>query len=116
MRSALRRAIRVPKKVGSLLVGCDRTDKQRLGQAKTSVVNRSGASLVSTHRRCIEQAMILRKLQSYEEIEVRVVRETSHADEAYGYGAALLSPDAEFWKQPCARALKKTRASLPLYQ
>lgn len=67
-------------------------------------------------QRRIEQALILRKLQSYEEIKVRVVREISHAEGACGYEAALRNPDAEFWREPCTRAFKKTRASLPLYQ
>lgn len=104
---ALRRTVRIPIEAGSLLVGFDSAGKQRLEQAKTSVVRRSGASLTSTHLRCVGQALILRQLQSYEEIEVRVVREISHAEGAYGYAAALLNPDAESWREPCTLAVKK---------
>ena len=59
------------------------------------------------HQRRIEQTLILRKLQSYEEIEVRVVREISHAKGACGYEAAHRNPDAEFWREPSTRAFKK---------
>lgn len=59
--------------------------------------------------RWIEQALILRKLQSYEEIDVRVVREISQAERTCGYEAALRNPDAEFWREPCTRALKNAR-------
>lgn len=93
----VRRSSRIPKEIAILLTGCDANGKQFIEEAKTVVLSRYGAGIVSKHKLVIEQELILVHMQSNKETDIRIVGQIGSADGSYTYGVAFLHPEVNFW-------------------
>ena len=94
---SVRRNGRISKEITILLLGSDREGKFFSEQTKTVVLSRHGAGIISQHKLTPEQEMIIRRLDTNKEAEVRVVGQIGRQSENYAYGLALLDPNIEFW-------------------
>jgi hypothetical protein len=93
----LRRSSRIPKEIRILLVGSDMEGKVFSEEARTVLLSRHGAGLVSGYKLSPEQELILRSLESNKEAEVRVVGQLGSVDGDYTYGVAFVDPNIDFW-------------------
>lgn len=93
----MRRSSRIPKEIPILLVGSDIEGKIFSEQAKTVLLSRHGAGIVSEYKLSAEQELILRSLESNKEAEVRVVGQLGSHGERYTYGVAFLNQNIDFW-------------------
>jgi hypothetical protein len=93
----VRRSSRVPKEIAILLVGSDIEGKVFSEQTKTVLLSRHGAGIVSRYKLSAEQELILRRLDTNKETEVRLVGQIGVEGEVYTYGAALLDSTNNFW-------------------
>jgi len=66
-------------------------------QAKTVLLSRHGAGIVSEYKLSPEQELILRSLESNKEAEVRVVGQLGSVGRSYTYGVAFLNQNIDFW-------------------
>jgi len=66
-------------------------------QAKTVLLSRHGAGLISEYKLSPEQELILRSLESNKEAEVRVVGQLGSVGGSYTYGVAFVDPNVDFW-------------------
>src|SRR5260370_422522 len=69
----MRRSGRIPKEIAILLVGSDLEGKVFSEQTKTVVLSRHGAGIVSQYKLVPEQELILRRLDTNSETEIRAV-------------------------------------------
>ncbi len=92
-----RRSTRIPKEIAILLVGSDMEGKMFSEQTKTVVLSRHGAGIVSQYALSAEQELILRRLDSNKEAEVRVVGNLGAQGKTYTYGVAFLNPETDLW-------------------
>ena len=65
--------------------------------AKTVLLSRHGAGIVSEYKLSPEQELILRSLETNKEAEVRVVGQLGSEGESYTYGVAFLNQNIDFW-------------------
>ncbi len=93
----MRRSGRIPKEIAILLVGSDLEGKVFSEQTKTVVLSRHGAGIVSQHKLVPEQELILRRLDTNSETEIRIVGQIGSQSDNYTYGAAFLDPEIDFW-------------------
>ena len=93
----MRRSGRIPKEIAILLVGSDLEGKVFSEQTKTVVLSRHGAGIVSQHKLVPEQELILRRLDTNSEAEIRIVGQIGSQSDNYTYGAAFLDPEIDFW-------------------
>src|SRR5260370_12408369 len=93
----MRRSGRIPKEIAILLVGSDLEGKVFSEQPKTVVLSRHGAGIVSQHKLVPEQELILRRLDTNSEAEIRIVGQIGSQSDKYTYGAAFLDPEIDFW-------------------
>jgi len=93
----LRRSSRIPKEIPILLVGSDMEGKTFSEKAKTVLLSRHGAGIVSEYKLSPEQELILRSLETNRETEVRVVGQLGSAGGSYTYGVAFLDQSIDFW-------------------
>jgi len=93
----MRRSSRIPKEIPILLVGSDMEGKVFSEQAKTVLLSRHGAGIVSEYKLSPEQELILRSRESNKEAEVRVVGQLGSAGGSYTYGVAFLNQNIDFW-------------------
>jgi hypothetical protein len=93
----MRRSGRIPKEIAILLVGSDLEGKVFSEQTKTVVLSRHGAGIVSQHKLVPEQELILRRLDTNSETEIRIVGQIGSQADNYTYGAAFLDPEIDFW-------------------
>jgi PilZ domain len=94
----VRRSSRIPKEIGILLVGSDMEGKMFSEQTKTVVLSRHGAGIVSQYALSAEQELILRRLDTNKEAEVRVVGNLGAHGKIYTYGVAFLNPETDLWE------------------
>jgi predicted nucleic acid-binding Zn-ribbon protein len=94
----LRRSSRIPKEIGILLVGSDMDGKMFSEQSKTVVLSRHGAGIVSQYALSAEQELILRRLDTNKEAEIRVVGNLGAHGKSYTYGVAFLNPETDLWE------------------
>jgi predicted nucleic acid-binding Zn-ribbon protein len=94
----VRRSSRIPKEIGILLVGSDMEGKMFSEQTKTVLLSRHGAGIVSRYALSAEQELILRRLDTNKEAEVRVVGNLGAHGKTYTYGVAFLNPEADLWE------------------
>jgi hypothetical protein len=94
----VRRSSRIPKEIGILLVGSDMEGKMFSEQTKTVVLSRHGAGIVSEYALSAEQELILRRLDTNKEAEVRVVGNLGARGKIYTYGVAFLNPETDLWE------------------
>ena len=93
----MRRSSRIPKEIPILLVGSDMEGKVFSEQAKTVLLSRHGAGIVSEYKLSAEQELILRSLETNSEAEVRVVGQLGAVGNSYTYGVAFLNQSIDFW-------------------
>jgi hypothetical protein len=93
----MRRSSRIPKEIRILLVGSDMEGKVFSEQAKTVLLSRHGAGIVSEYKLMPEQELIVRSLETNKEAEVRVVGQLGSVGESYTYGVAFLNQNIDFW-------------------
>jgi hypothetical protein len=92
-----RRSSRIPKEIRILLVGSNMEGKVFSEEARTVLLSRHGAGLVSEYKLSPEQELILRSLESNKEAEVRVVGQLGSVGGSYTYGVAFVDPNIDFW-------------------
>jgi len=93
----MRRSSRIPKEIGILLTGSDIEGKVFSEETKTVLLSRHGAGIVSTYKLSAEQELILRRLDTNKEAEVRVVGQLGCESDIYTYGVAFLDSAVNFW-------------------
>jgi hypothetical protein len=93
----VRRSSRIPREITILLVGSDMEGKVFSEQTKTVLISRHGAGIVSQHILSAEQELILRRLDTNKEAEIRVVGQLGSAGQTYTYGVAFLNPEMDLW-------------------
>jgi hypothetical protein len=93
----MRRSSRIPKEIRILLVGSDMEGKMFSEQARTVLLSRHGAGIVSEYKLSPEQELIIRSLESNKEAEVRVVGQLGSQGASYTYGVAFLNQNIDFW-------------------
>lgn len=94
----VRRSSRIPKEIGILLVGSDMEGKMFSEPTNTVLLSRHGAGIVSQYALSAEQELILRRLDTNKEAEVRVVGNLGAHGKTYTYGVAFLNPEADLWE------------------
>jgi len=93
----VRRSSRIPKEIDILMVGSDTEGKVFSEQTKTVLLSRHGAGIVSGYKLSAEQELILRRLDTNKETEVRVVGRIGVESDIYTYGVAFLDSTQNFW-------------------
>src|SRR6266853_1087335 len=93
----MRRSSRIPREIAILLVGSDMEGKMFSEQTKTVVLSRHGAGIVSQYALSAEQELILRRLDTDKEAEVRVVGNLGAQGKSYTYGVAFVNPETDLW-------------------
>src|SRR5260370_4328654 len=93
----MRRSTRIPKEIAILLVGSDMEGKMFSERTKTVLLSRHGAGIISEYALSAEQELILRRLDSNKEAEVRVVGNLGAQGKTYTYGVAFLNPETDLW-------------------
>ncbi len=93
----MRRSSRIPKEIDILLVGSDTEGKVFSEKTKTVLLSRHGAGIVSRYKLSAEQELILRRLDTNKEAEVRLVGPIGAEGDVYTYGVALLDFTNNFW-------------------
>jgi len=93
----VRRSSRIPREIGILLVGSDMEGKMFSEQTKTVLLSRHGAGIVSQYALYAEQELILRRLDTDKEAEIRVVGQLGNDGGLYTYGVAFLNPEMDLW-------------------
>jgi hypothetical protein len=93
----MRRSSRIPKKIAILLVGSDMDGKVFSEETKTVVLSRHGAGIVSQYVLSAEQELILRRLDTDKEAEVRIVGQLGSHGESHTYGVAFLDTEVDLW-------------------
>ena len=87
------------------MVGSDTEGKVFSEETKTVLLSRHGAGIVSHYKLSAEQELILRRLDTNKEMEVRVVGQIGAESDVYTYGVAFLDSTNNFWgikfPQPC---------------
>ncbi len=94
----MRRSTRIPKEIAILLVGSDMEGKMFSEQTKTVLLSRHGAGIISEYALSAEQELILRRLDTNKEAEVRVVGNLGAQGKTYTYGVAFLNPGTDLWE------------------
>jgi len=79
------------------LVGSDMEGKMFSEQTKTVLLSRHGAGIVSQYALYAEQELILRRLDTDKEAEIRVVGQLGADGGMYTYGVAFLNPEMDLW-------------------
>jgi hypothetical protein len=93
----LRGSGRIAKEIAILLVGSDMEGKVFSEQTSTVLLSRHGAGVLSQYALSAEQELILRRLDTDKEAEVRVVGKLGTQGEKYTYGVAFLDPEMDLW-------------------
>lgn len=93
----LRSSGRIAKEIAILLVGSDMEGKVFSEQTSTVLLSRHGAGILSQYKLSAEQELILRRLDTDKEAEVRVVGQLGAHGEKYTYGVAFLDPEMDLW-------------------
>ena len=79
------------------MVGSDTEGKVFSEETKTVLLSRHGAGIVSRYKLSAEQELILRRLDTNKEAEVRLVGQIGVEGEVYTYGVAFLDTTNNFW-------------------
>jgi hypothetical protein len=96
----VRRSSRIAKEIAILLMGSDMEGKMFSEQTKTVLLSRHGAGIVSQYALSAEQELILRRLDTNKEAEVRVVGNLGAQGKTYTYGVAFLNAETDLWDIP----------------
>jgi len=93
----VRRSSRIPREMEILLVGSDMEGKVFSEKTKTVLLSHHGAGVISEYKLSPEQELILRRLDTNKEAEVRVVGQIGTQKNSYTYGMAFLDQTLDFW-------------------
>lgn len=93
----MRRSSRIPRVIGILLVGSDTEGKMFSEETNTVLLSRHGAGIVSHYKLSPEQELILRRLDTNKEAEIRIVGQIGAEEDLYTYGVAFLDATENFW-------------------
>src|SRR5260370_28203355 len=66
-------------------------------ETKTVVLSRHGAGIISQYVLSAEQELILRRLDTDKEVEIRVVGQLGSHGESHTYGVAFLDAEVDLW-------------------
>jgi hypothetical protein len=94
---AVRRSSRIPREIAILLVGSDMQGKMFSEPTKTVLISRHGAGIVSQYALYAEQELILRRLDTDKEAEIRIVGQLGKDGKNYTYGVAFLNSEMDLW-------------------
>lgn len=92
-----RRSSRVPKQIAILVVGSDMEGRVFSERTKTVVLSRHGAGIISEYKLSAEQELVIRRIDTNKEAEIRVVGQLASESGVYTYGVAFLDPSLDFW-------------------
>ena len=114
---SVRRSRRIAIEIAILLIGSDMEGKNFSEQTKTLVLSRHGSGVVSQYRLAPEQKIIIRRLDTNKQAEVRVVGLVGSGAVIHTYGLAFLDSNLNFWgiDFPPATELE-TKASRGLFE
>lgn len=93
----VRRSSRIPKEIAILLTGSDIEGKVFSERTRTVLLSRHGAGIVSRYKLSAEQELILRRLDTNKETELRLVGQIGVEGDVYTYGVAFLDSTNNFW-------------------
>ena len=88
---------RIPKEIPILLIGSDLDGKVFSEPTKTVLLSLHGAGVLSRHKLCAEQEMVLRCPDSNKEAEIRVVGQLGSQEGVHTYGVAFVDANLKFW-------------------
>jgi hypothetical protein len=112
----VRRSGRIRFAVPIELVGVDVYGQQFWEETKTTVVSRYGAAVTSRRKLMPQQEMTIRRLDTNQEAEIRIVAKVSDEREGYVYGVGFTDSSIDFWEMqfPDLPQLEKDSHSLTL--
>lgn len=93
----MRRSGRIPKEIPILLVGSDLDGKVFSENTKTVLLSRHGAGIISQYKLVPEQELIVRRLDTDTEVEIRIVGQIGSQSDNHTYGVSFLDPEIDFW-------------------
>lgn len=93
----VRRSGRLAKEIAIVLIGSDMEGKVFSEQTNTVVLSRHGAGIVSQQKLAPEQELIIRRLDTNQETELRIVGQIGTQADSYTYGAAFVDSNVNFW-------------------
>src|SRR5215471_18091501 len=93
----MRRSSRIPREIAILLVGSDMEGKMFNEETNTVLLSRHGAGIVSEYPLYAEQELVLRRLDTNKEAEIRVVGKIGTTGKLHTYGVAFLIPELDVW-------------------
>jgi hypothetical protein len=88
---------RIPKEIPILLIGSDLDGSVFSEPTKTVLLSLHGAGVLSRHKLCAEQEMLLRWPDRNKEAEIRVVGQLGSQQGVHTYGVAFVDPTLKFW-------------------
>lgn len=94
----VRRSGRIPKEIPIILIGSDLEGRIFSEETKTALLSLHGAGLLSRHKLCPEQEMVLRWPERNKEAEIRVVGQIGEDSGVYRYGVAFFDHVENFWE------------------
>ena len=98
LQQVVRRSGRIPKEIPIVLIGSDLAGKIFSEPTKTVLLSLHGAGLLSRHKLCPEQEMVLRWPERNKEAEIRVVGQIGEDSGVYTYGVAFFDHVEHFWE------------------
>ena len=98
-QQVVRRSGRIPKEIPIILIGSDLAGKIFSEETKTVLLSLHGAGLLSRHKLCPEQEMVLRWPERNKEAEIRVVGQIGEDSGVYRYGVAFFDHVENFWEK-----------------
>src|SRR5207249_11365278 len=98
LQHVVRSSGRIPKEIPIVLIDSDLAAKIFSDPTKTVLLSPHGAGLLSRHKLCPEQEMVLRWPERNKEAEIRVVGQIGEDSGVYTYGVAFFDSVVNFWE------------------
>ena len=96
-QQVVRSSGRIPKEIPILLIGSDLDGKVFSEPTNTVLLSLHGAGILSRHKLCAEQEMVLRCPELNKEAEIRVVGQLGSQQGVHTYGVAFADFNLKFW-------------------
>jgi PilZ domain len=93
----VRSSSRIPKEIPIVLIGSDLDGSVFSEPTKTVLLSLHGAGVLSRHKLCAEQEMVLRCPDRNKEAEIRVAGQLGSQQGVHTYGVAFIDPSLKFW-------------------
>lgn len=93
----MRSSGRIPKEIPIVLIGSDLDGSVFSEPTKTVLLSLHGAGILSRHKLCAEQELVLRCPDRNKEAEIRVVGQLGTQEGVHTYGVAFVDPSLKFW-------------------